>query len=323
MLEANKQGRKHSTPSTACLAMLWASLGAEQQAALAAVLVRHSRSACAGRCLGLTGENTPHTLCPEALALQQVPPCQPGDPPRHASTQHIPLPPLGCRHTSAPAAAGRTPTSPCLALGIAPALPLLAQGRGPSSPATCVPCGVEEEGSAWCDARAGCVRASAGHRLCLGECVGVCLCGCILLMWAVWPCPMAHRWREGGREDDWKVTVGAFNGGYKEKNQLDLLSWLKFLFWAWTGYLITFLILLWDQRSVCHLSAWPCNCILSFTRQDRGVSVPCAGSVPVPPLGRLLRVMQLRSQQEMTCPQALPLCKGAEAGFPVINVLHN
>ena len=51
--------------------------------------------------------------------------------------------------------------------------------------------------------------------------------------------------------------------------------------------------------------------------------MPCAGAVPVPRLGRLLHAMQLRSQQEMTRPEALPLCKGGEAGFPVIKVLHN
>lgn len=43
----------------------------------------------------------------------------------------------------------------------------------------------EEEGSAWHDVLAGCVRAGSGHRLCLGQRVGACLCGCILLVWAV------------------------------------------------------------------------------------------------------------------------------------------
>lgn len=56
----------------------------------------------------------------------------------------------------------------------------------------------------------------------------------------------------------------------KEKNQLDLLGWLKFLFQAWTGCLSTFLILLWDRRSVSHLSAWPCKCIQPFTRGGPG-----------------------------------------------------
>lgn len=48
-------------------------------------------------------------------------------PPRHASTQCNTIPPLWCRHSSAP-------ISPCPALGITPALPLPAQSRGTSSP---------------------------------------------------------------------------------------------------------------------------------------------------------------------------------------------
>lgn len=103
---------------------------------------------------------------------------------------------------------------------------------------------VEEESGVWCDACAGWVRAGAGHRLCLGERVGGSLCGCVLLVWAVWLCPMAHVLGEGGREDGWKMSVGGCSGVDKEKNQLDLLGWLKFLFQALTGCLSTFLILL-------------------------------------------------------------------------------
>lgn len=86
MLEANKQGRKRSTPSTACLAMLRASLGAEQQAALPAVPLRHRRSACAGRCLGLRGKKHPRPLCPKVLALPQIPLLPtPARPPPHGT----------------------------------------------------------------------------------------------------------------------------------------------------------------------------------------------------------------------------------------------
>lgn len=119
------------------------------------------------------------------------------------------------------------------------------------------------------------------------------------------------------------MTVGACNGGDKEKNQLDLLGWLKFLCGARMGCLSTFLIPWWDQRSACHLGVWPCKCTLSCTPGYRGVPMPCAGSVPVPRPGRLLHAAQLRSQQETTRPRALPLYKGGEAGFPVIKVLHN
>lgn len=141
MFEASKQGRKCSAPSSACLAMLRASLGAEQQAALAAVPIRHSRSACAGRSLGLTGKNTPISftqkflLCRRSLQC----PCHPGSPSWRTSTPRIPLPPWGCRHGSAPTAMGRTPTFPCPALGIAPVPPLPDLGRGTSGPAICVP----------------------------------------------------------------------------------------------------------------------------------------------------------------------------------------
>lgn len=65
-------------------------------------------------------------------------------------------------------------------------------------------------------------------------------------MWAVWSCLKAHVWCEEAREDEWERTVGACNGGDKEKNQLDLMGWLKFLFWAWTGCLGTFFSPLWD-----------------------------------------------------------------------------
>lgn len=67
----------------------------------------------------------------------------------------------------------------------------------------------------------------------------------------------------------------------------------------------------------------PANASSPSHRGGPGVPVPRAGAVPGPLLGRLLRATQLRSQQEMTRPQALPLYKAGKAGFPVIKVLHN
>lgn len=190
VLEANKQGRKRPTAGSACLAMLRAISGAEKQAALAAMTIRHSRKACAGRHLGVTGKKNPVPFAPKCLlchrSLHYL--CQPGYPPWHVRTHRIPLPPLGCRHSSAPSTMGRTPTSPCPALGVASALPLRLVGHV---------CRVCVSGSAW---------------------------GCILLMWAVWLCLMAHAWCEEGRKDQWKKTAGACNGADKEKNELDLMG---------------------------------------------------------------------------------------------------
>lgn len=90
------------------------------------------------------------------------------------------------------------------------------------------------------------------------------------------------------REEGWKMTVGACNGGDKEKNQLDLLGWLKYLCWAWMGYLSMFLIPLWDQRCISCLSAWPCKYNLSFAQGDGGRSMLHAGTGSVPELRRLL-----------------------------------
>lgn len=160
---------------------------------LAAVLMRHSRRACAGRCVGLTGKKTPLAPLTKCTWFETAPSASCGTP-QHSRIQRIPVPPWRCRHCSAPCAAGRTPTAPCPALGSAPALPLPTQGLRPAA----LHQAVEEEGSAWHDVCTGCVHASAGHRLCLGQCVGECLYGCILLVWAVWLCPMTHTWCEGG-----------------------------------------------------------------------------------------------------------------------------
>lgn len=84
------------------------------------------------------------------------------------------------------------------------------------------------------------------------------------------------------------MTVGACNGGDKEKNQLGLLGWLKYLFWAWMGCLSMFLIPLWNQRSISHLGAWPCRYNLSFMQSDWGRSMLHAGTGSVPELWRLL-----------------------------------
>lgn len=167
--------RKHSTPSSASFAMLWASLGAEQQAVLAAVPVRHSRRACAGRCVGLTGKSTLAPLTKRTW-FETGPSAARGTP-QHRRIQRIPVPPWWCGHSSAPSAAGRTPTAPCPALGSAPALPLPTQGLGAGSPARAE----EEEGSAW-------------HDVCLGASMPALGTGCA---WGtVWEsvCMAASSW---------------------------------------------------------------------------------------------------------------------------------